>query len=131
MKKKQTKFLLTFLLALISFGVFAQGHLVRGTIVDTSGNPLPGVTVIEDASTNGVVSNIDGQYSIIAAQPSAVLVFSYLGFETKTIPINNLSLLDVMLQENVEDLEEVQVVAFQKQKKNSVIGSINLSLIHI
>ena len=125
MKNKQTKFLLTFLLALISFGVFAQGHLVRGTIVDASGNPLPGVTVIEDASTNGVVSNIDGQYSIIAAQPSAVLVFSYLGFETKTIPINNLSLLDVMLQENVEDLEEVQVVAFQKQKKNSVIGSIN------
>ena len=125
MKNIQIKFFLPFLLVLISYGVSAQGHLVRGTIVDASGNPLPGVTVIEKASTNGVVSNIDGKYSIIAAQPSAELVFSYLGFETKNVPINNLSIIDVMLQENVEDLEEVQVVAFQKQKKNSVIGSIN------
>lgn len=103
----------------------AQGHLISGTIVDINGSPLPGVTVIEQDTTNGVVSDLDGKYILTTSSSQSNLVFSYLGFTTKTLGVNDKRFMDVILEENVESLEEVQVVAFQKQKKNSVIGSIN------
>ena len=105
--------------------ILSQGHLVSGTIVDQSGTSLPGVTVVEDNTTNGVVSDLDGNYVLTTSSPESSLVFSYLGFDTQTIAVSGRRYLDVILNENVESLEEVQVVAFQKQKKNSVIGSIN------
>ncbi len=105
--------------------VNAQGHLISGTIVDAQGVSLPGVTVLEQDSANGVVSDLDGNYILTTSSSSATLVFSYIGFETKTIAIANKRYLDVILSESAEALEEVQVVAFQKQRKNSVIGSIN------
>ena len=105
--------------------VNAQGHLISGTIVDAQGVSLPGVTVLEQDSANGVVSDLDGNYILTTSSSSATLVFSYIGFETKTIAIANKRYLDVILSESAEALEEVQVVAFQKQRKSSVIGSIN------
>ena len=105
--------------------VNAQGHLISGTIVDAQGVSLPGVTVLEQDSANGVVSDLDGNYILTTSSSSSTLVFSYIGFETKTIAIANKRYLDVILSESAEALEEVQVVAFQKQRKNSVIGSIN------
>lgn len=110
------------------FGVFflaAQGHLISGKIVDENGGALPGVTVIEQDTTNGVVSDLDGNYILTTSSANTTLIFSYLGFDTKSIAIDKKRYMDVILEENVESLEEVQVVAFQKQKKNSVIGSIN------
>ena len=106
--------------------VNAQGHLVSGTVVDMDGVPLPGVTVLEKDSSNGVVTDLDGKYVMTSSKSSSyLLVFSYLGFETKSVNLENRRSIDVILLENIESLEEVQVVAFQKQKKNSVIGSIN------
>jgi TonB-linked SusC/RagA family outer membrane protein len=104
--------------------VSAQGHLISGTIVDSQGVSLPGVTVLEQDTSNGVVTDLDGNYILTTSASNATLVFSYIGFETKIIPIANKRFLDVILSESAEALEEVQVVAFQKQKKNSVIGSI-------
>ena len=103
----------------------AQGHLISGTIVDSNGGALPGVTVLEKDTSNGVVSDLDGNYLLTTSSPNVELVFSYIGFDTKTIDIQGKRFMDVILEENIESLEEVQVVAFQKQKKNSVIGSIN------
>lgn len=105
--------------------VNAQGHLISGTIVDAQGVSLPGVTILEQDSANGVVSDLDGNYILTTSSSNATLVFSYIGFETKIIAIANKRYLDVILSESAEALEEVQVVAFQKQRKNSVIGSIN------
>ena len=122
------KNLLTYFILLSIFNInsiLAQGHLISGTIVDSNGGPLPGVTVLEKDSSNGVVSDLDGNYLLTTSSPNVELVFSYLGFDTKTIYIQGKRFMDVILEENVESLEEVQVVAFQKQKKNSVIGSIN------
>ena len=113
-------------LSLINYNsIFAQGHLISGTIVDQSGTSLPGVTVVEENTTNGVVSDLDGNYVLTTSSSVSTLDFSYLGFDSKQIAIEGKRYLDVIMQENVESLEEVQVVAFQKQKKNSVIGSIN------
>ena len=122
---KNKFYLFSFILSLLSFqSIFAQGHLISGTIVDENGTSLPGVTVVEENTTNGVVSDLDGKYVLTSSSSESTLIFSYLGFDSKQIAIEGKRYIDVILQESVESLEEVQVVAFQKQKKNSVIGSI-------
>ena len=122
---KQVLYIFTAVVLLFLETVNAQGHLISGTIVDAQGISLPGVTVLEQDSANGVVSDLDGNYILTTSSSNATLVFSYIGFETKIIAIANKRYLDVILSESAEALEEVQVVAFQKQRKNSVIGSIN------
>ena len=122
---EQVLYIFTAVVLLFLETVNAQGHLISGTIVDAQGISLPGVTVLEQDSANGVVSDLDGNYILTTSSSNATLVFSYIGFETKIIAIANKRYLDVILSESAEALEEVQVVAFQKQRKNSVIGSIN------
>ena len=111
-------------MALFLETICAQGFLVSGTVVDNQGVSLPGVTVLEQDTSNGVVTDLDGNYIFTVSSANATLIFSYLGFETKEVPVTENKHLDVILSESAEALEEVQVVAFQKQKKNSVIGSI-------
>ena len=122
---KQVLYMISAFVLLFLETVNAQGHLISGTIVDAQGVSLPGVTILEQDSANGVVSDLDGNYILTTSSSNATLVFSYIGFETKIIAIANKRYLDVILSESAEALEEVQVVAFQKQRKNSVIGSIN------
>ena len=122
---KQVLYMFSAVVLLFLETVNAQGHLISGTIVDAQGVSLPGVTILEQDSANGVVSDLDGNYILTTSSSNATLVFSYIGFETKIIAIANKRYLDVILSESAEALEEVQVVAFQKQRKNSVIGSIN------
>ncbi len=122
---KRLSFLIVLLTTLSWTTITAQGHLVSGTIVDSNGISLPGVTIQEEGTSNGVVSDLDGKYVITTSTPSEILIFSYVGFDTQSVPVENKRYLDIILNENIEALEEVQVVAFQKQKKNSVIGSIN------
>lgn len=121
---KKILFPLITLIALFLETICAQGFLVSGTVVDNEGVSLPGVTVLEQDSSNGVVTDLEGNYILTISSPNATLIFSYLGFETKEVPVTENRYLDVILSESAEALEEVQVVAFQKQKKNSVIGSI-------
>ncbi|WP_438988701.1 SusC/RagA family TonB-linked outer membrane protein [Polaribacter sp.] len=123
----QTKTLLIrlFQLAIFFFvySVFAQS-IVKGEIYDNIGNPLPGVAVVVEGTTNGTDSNFDGKYVINVKKDNATLVFSYLGFETKKIKIGTKKIINVILKESSDQLEEVQIVAFSKQKKTSVIGSV-------
>ena len=95
---------------------------VRGVIADSIG-PLPGVTVTEKGSTKGAISDKDGRYSI-ETNPSATLVFSFLGMETQSVPIANRTRIDVRLTPQKNSLDEVTVVAFATQKKESVVASI-------
>lgn len=103
----------------------AQTKVVKGLVVDVSGNPLPGVTVYpEGKETKGVQTDLDGKYAIQGLASSDVIVFSYVGYETQKFNIGDYETLDVILKEDAEMLEETVVVAFAKQKKESVIGAI-------
>ena len=83
----------------ILFSTFiSQGHLVSGTIVDENGTPLPGVTVVEENTANGVVSNLDGNYVLTTRSPESSLTISYLGFDTQTIAVNGRRYLDIILK---------------------------------
>ena len=104
-------------------GSNAQQQPIKGKVVDGDGKPLPGVTIIIVGTTRGVITDGDGNYSIVAA-PTDKLVFSFVGMESQVIEVGDQNTIKIKLKENTESLEEVTIVAFGKQKKESVIGSI-------
>jgi len=122
---KYLKSFLTFLVLLFSITVFSQVAIVKGTVVDETGMPLLGATVIVEGTANGVTTDFDGNFLINIKKDNAVLVFSYIGFETQKVILAEQSVVNVIMKEDLNSLEEVQVVAFSKQKKSSVIGSVS------
>ncbi len=97
---------------------------VKGVVTEPSGSPLPGVTVVVVGSTRGVITDIDGNFQI-EVEPTAKLNFSFIGMSDQMVDVNNRSLINITLQPKSEELEDVTVVAFGKQKKESVLASIS------
>ena len=97
---------------------------VSGRIVDEKGNPVAGATIVIVGTTQGVASDADGNYTI-AAKADDVLRASFIGYETKTVEIKGKEKLNIRLMPTAENLEEVQIVAFGSQKRESVTGSIS------
>jgi len=100
-----------------------QDVAITGTITDTKGEALPGVTVSIPGTTKGTASDLQGKYTISVPEGS-VLVFSFIGFETQNIPIGDRSVIDVVLREDLESLEEVVVVGYGTQRSQDVTGSV-------
>lgn len=100
-----------------------QSKKITGKIVDKDGAPLPGATITVLGTTRGVITDNDGSFSIDAA-PSDKLVFSFIGMESQIIDIDNKTEISISLLEKTEELADVTVVAFAKQKKESVLASI-------
>ena len=110
---------------LFSLSGFGQETTLRGKVTAASdGLPVPGVNVIEKGTSNGVVTNMNGEYTI-QVSPDAVLVFSYLGFKEKEVPVNGQNTIDVRLAEDLESLDDVVVVAYGTQKKATLTGSVS------
>ena len=100
-----------------------QQKPIRGKVTDETGAVLPGVTITIVGTTRGVITDNDGTYSI-EAKPTDKLVFSFIGMESQIIDVGNRTTIDVKMGEKVDELAEVTIVAFGKQKKESVISSI-------
>lgn len=96
---------------------------INGKVIDETGSPLPGVNIIVVGSTRGVATDLDGSYSIVVA-PTDKLSFSFLGMEDQIVAVNGKKELNITMKEKTDELEEVTIVAFGKQKKESLIGSI-------
>jgi TonB-linked SusC/RagA family outer membrane protein len=108
----KTKFsgILTLLLAFVVQLTFAQEKTVSGTILDNSGLPLPGATVLVKGTTTGTSSDFDGNYSI-KANAGATLVFSFVGYTTQEVKVGSSNTINVTLGEDATSLEEVVVTA--------------------
>lgn len=120
---KKLNFLLCVLL-FIPFCLLAQQVQIRGKVIEAETNePLPGVSILIENSTRGVTTDLDGTFEI-RATPTDRLVFSFLGMESQTIEVGTQTYIEIAMRPAVSELEEVTVVAFGKQKKESVIGSI-------
>ena len=119
------KFLFLFTLLCVPLTLLAQSQIrVKGKVVEAeTGDPLPGVSIVVDKSTKGVTTDIDGTFEI-SVSPSDKLVFSFLGMETQVVEVGNKTYFNIELKQAVSELDEVTVVAFGKQKKESVIGAI-------
>ncbi|MFT5999944.1 MAG: hypothetical protein ACI81P_002403, partial [Neolewinella sp.] len=104
--------------------VFAAAQTVRvtGSVKDASdGTGLPGVTILEEGTTNGAISDIDGNYYLTVNQ-GATLQFSYIGYTKQLIPVNNRSSIDVMLDGESSILNEVVVTAFGMERQKKALG---------
>ncbi|MGB5818180.1 MAG: TonB-dependent receptor [Saonia sp.] len=99
------------------------GQTVTGVVSDGS-LPLAGASIIVKGTTNGVVSDFDGLYTINNVADDAVLVFSYIGFASQEIPVNGRSQINVSLSEDTNLLDEVVVVGYGTQKKSTLTTSI-------
>ena len=113
-----------FLLSLTLASVYAQDIQVKGTVVSGSDDfPLPGVNVVVKGTTKGVITDLDGNFTI-SVPSDAVLTFTYIGFKTQEVAVNGKTTLNVVLDEDTETLEEVVVVGYGVQKKSVVTASI-------
>lgn len=120
--KPKSVWLLTLFLTL-SASSFAAGT-VSGTVVDESGEPLPGATIVIKGTTRGVITGMDGEYKIDDVPEKTVLVCSFIGFVSQEVAVNGQSNIDWEMKSTESELDEITVVAFGKQKKESVLASI-------
>lgn len=130
LNKKQImnlKFKLTlFLIAVFNVSLFAQnGILITGKVVSaTDAQPIPGVNVIVQNSSKGTTTDFDGLYQI-EVNKGDVLRFSYVGFTTQVVIIDNQTELNISLAEDLATLDEVVVVGYGSQRKSHLTGSIS------
>ncbi len=96
---------------------------VKGQVVDEKGNPLPGVAVQVQGTYTGVSTDEKGRYEI-PVKASDVLKFTFIGYKTEIILVEDKTTIDIQLKSQAESIEEVSVVAFGEQKKESVVSSI-------
>ena len=96
---------------------------VKGTVVDEKGNPIAGATVIIHGTSKGIASDADGRFSL-DVNPDDVLRVSFIGYKEEVVPVKGQMKIDVRLNPTAENLEEVAVVAFGTQKKESVVSAI-------
>lgn len=102
-----------------------KGRTVTGTITDAvDGSPLIGVNITLKGTTTGVISDIDGNYSIHVDNSRAVLVISYIGYKTREVPVEDLGVINIKMTSDNEVLDEVVIVGSGTQKKVSVTGAI-------
>ena len=115
--------LLIILLLFSTYVAFAQTNAITGTVTDSDGQPLPGVTVVVVGTTTGTVTDIDGNYSINVETGSQIR-FSFIGFAEQLVDITGQTVIDITMVADTEELEEVVIVGYGTQKKESVVGAI-------
>ncbi|MEM9339013.1 MAG: TonB-dependent receptor [Bacteroidota bacterium] len=108
-----------------SAGAWAQGRSVSGTITDNeNGESLPGVTIYNKTTGGGMVTNINGYYSL-DVNDGDKLVFSFIGYESYTVTISGQSVIDLSLKPDVQSLEEVVVIGYGQVEKKDATGVVS------
>ena len=111
-----------FFLLSVSVGLMAQ-QTVSGKIIDSDGEPMIGVNILEVGTSNGTITDFDGFYSITVAGPAAVLDISYTGYESMSETVGNRTTIDMRLKDDVAVLEQVVVSALGFKEKKDELGS--------
>jgi TonB-linked SusC/RagA family outer membrane protein len=97
---------------------------VSGKVTDEADQPLPGVNILVKGTTIGIVTDVDGNYSITVPNENDILIFSYIGYTTQEIQVNGRTSINVSLVEDVQSLDEIVVVGYGEQKKSDLTGSV-------
>ncbi len=112
-----------FLTTISSISVFAQTK-VTGTVTAPDGLPLPGVTVLQKGTSNGVATDTDGKYSLTLTDANQALEFSFIGYTTQVVQIDKKSVINVVMEEESIELDEAIVVGYAVGNKRSVSGAV-------
>lgn len=120
------KLFLVMTLMLLSIGASAQDKItVTGTVVDETGEPIIGATVMEALTTNGAITDLDGNFTIQVKNENATLKITYVGMAAENIRVGSQRHINVTMKEEGQAINEVVVVGYGHQKKESVIGAIS------
>lgn len=126
MFKRTNKVFFTFLFMLFITTLFGQNNLtITGHVKDDNNEPLIGVSIIVKGTTNGVVTDYDGNFSIKVDSKQDVLVFSYIGFTSQEVTVGENTVLNVVLKDDTKLLDEVVVVGYGTQRKSDLTGGIS------
>lgn len=98
--------------------------VVTGTITTEDGESLPGASILETGTTNGTITDVDGNFSLNVNE-NASLTISFVGFQTQVIPINGMSTITMQMTPDLESLDEVVVVGYGTQKRKDISGSVS------
>jgi TonB-linked SusC/RagA family outer membrane protein len=124
---KHHLFLLISMLVLLSPAMWGQNHNITGTVVDTKGEPVIGASVKMKDAKVGVITNVDGKFSMNVSKASGELLVSYIGYLSQTVKYTaNGRPIKVVLTEDVTKLDEVVVVGYGTQKKSSLTSSVEV-----
>jgi TonB-dependent starch-binding outer membrane protein SusC len=97
---------------------------VSGLASDDAGQPLPGVNILEKGTTNGTTTDSDGKYRLTVADGNTILIFSFIGYATQEIPLNNQTTLNVSLAADIQSLQEIVVIGYGSVEKKDLSGSV-------
>ena len=98
---------------------------IKGTVTDSQGDPLPGVSVFIKGTSQGTATDVNGVYTLQVPNESAILVFSFIGFINQELVVGNKRTIDVSMIDDVQQMEEVVVVGYGTQKKVNLSGSVD------
>ena len=102
-----------------------QTVTVTGVVKDKSGEPIIGANILEKGTANGMITNVDGQYTLKVKDANSVLSVSYIGYKTQEITVGNKRKIDIILADDTELLDEVVVIGYGTQKKGDVTSAIS------
>ena len=120
--KKMSKFLLLWLVGvLLSVQAFAQGITVKGVVKDNTGEPVIGANVLVKNTTNGTITDFDGNFTL-NANKGDIVVISFIGYKTQELPAA--AMMNVILKDDSEMLDDVVVIGYGSVKKNDATGSV-------
>ena len=119
------KYLTMVVLLIMSIPMFAQQHSVKGTVVDQNGQPIIGMTVMEQGTQNGTTTDIDGNYQITVSSGEAVLEFTALGYQTVVEAVNNRSVIDITSAEEAMVLDAVVAIGYGSVRKKDLTTAVS------
>src|SRR5882762_2585425 len=116
------KMLALVLSALISTLSLAQTISVSGKVTGDDAQSIPGASILEKGTSNGTVSDENGQYSITVSGANATLVFSFIGFKSQEVSVNGRAVIDVPMQSDVTSLQEIVVTGYASERKQDLVS---------
>jgi TonB-linked SusC/RagA family outer membrane protein len=103
-----------------------QPYAIKGKVLDgTTSEPLPGVNILEKGTTNGTITDTDGNFSLTVTDENAILVFSFMGFLSEEVSVAGKSFIDISLVEDITQLEQVVVIGYGSVTKRELTGSVS------
>lgn len=119
------KAILTVIALFVAIPLFAQNVDITGTVVDETGEPLIGVTVMVQGTTNGTATDLDGNYALKNVPSKGKISFSYVGYSDKVESVNGRTVINVQMSEDSQALDELVVVGYGTMKKSDLTGSVS------
>lgn len=129
MRKTKVNFIYLLLLGLLINAItitsaYAQQVGISGVVKDAYGETIIGANVVESGTTNGTITNMDGEFSMTVSGSNATLTVSYIGYEAINVPLNGQTVINVTLKEDLQNLDEVVVVGYGVVRKRDLTGSV-------